>query len=337
MVNDKKSAASEVVLFLLEEFPDAPALTLAKRAFREHPDLWSSLESCRGMFRYYLGVSGKNQKESLGNKKYVREPRKAGWSDVIPSAVVQMNDWNSVQINGDHRTLLLADLHIPFHDPEALELALEYGAKKKPTIILLNGDIVDHYALSRWEKNPELRSFPEEVAAATYFLNGLRKRFPKTRIILKQGNHEERYEIYMRMKAPDLLGVAKFNWENIYDLDKYDVELVNQKRPIRLGELNVIHGHEYMFNINNPVNPARGMFMKAKAHVIGSHFHQTSQHTENSLEQDVISAWSTGCLCDLHPEYRPLNCWNSGFAYIETESNGAFHVQNLRIVKGKIY
>lgn len=329
--------ASKIVKGLLSEFPEAPNLTLAKKAFRDHPNLWPNLEACRKMFGYYLGSCGKERRSDVKDKSFFRDPRPAGWKDVIPEALVQLPDWNSLQIDGSHRILILADLHIPFHDPEALGLALDYGAKEKPTIIVLNGDVVDHYALSRWEKNPELRKFPEEVAATTYFLGGLRKRFPKIRIIFKEGNHEERYQMYMRMKAIDLLGIPKFEMKNVYDLDKYKIELVSQKRPIRLGKLNVIHGHEYSFGVSNPVNPARGFYMKAKAHVIGSHLHQSSEHSENNLEQSVISAWSTGCLCDLHPEYRPLNAWNSGFAFVYMEESGDFHVDNLRIVRGKVY
>ncbi|RJQ26407.1 hypothetical protein C4577_03585 [Candidatus Parcubacteria bacterium] len=333
----KKSLPAELVCELLEQFPDAPALTLAKKAYRENPGYWSTQEACRKMFQYYLGVCGRENLSNLKDKKFVREPRKSGWSDVIPEALVQLNDWNTLQISGPNKTLILADAHIPFHDEEALSLALDYGAKEDPSIIILNGDMVDHYALSRWEKNPAFRRFPEEVKSTIYFLSGLRKRFPKARIIYKHGNHEERFDAYMRMKAIDLLGIPQFDWKNVYDLDKYNIELVSQKRPIRLGKLNIIHGHEYVFNISNPVNPARGMFLKAKAHVLGGHFHQTSQHSEKSLEQHVISAWSTGCLCDLHPEYRPLNPWNHGFAFVITDDEGGFHVENLRIVMGKVW
>lgn len=333
----RRSPAAEVVLNLLSQFPDAPALTLAKKAYQDHPSLWSSVRSCRSMFAYYLGVCGERNRKTIAEKTFVREPRQAGWKDVIPEPVVQLEKWGAVPIPGANRTLVLSDIHIPFHDYNALELALDYGAKQNPTIVLLNGDIVDHYGLSRWEKNPEFRDFSEEVESTIYFLNGLRSRFPDARILYKHGNHEERYEMYMRTKAVDLLGIPKFEWRNVYELDRFGVELISQKRPIRLGELNVVHGHEYVFNISSPVNPARGLFTKSKAHVLGGHFHQTSQHSENSLEQDVISSWSTGCLCDLHPEYRPLNNWNHGFAFVYTDENGGFHVENLRIARGKVW
>lgn len=332
----KPSAVSAVLNDLLTQFPDAPALTLAKKAYREHPELWSNLEACRTAIRKRLGACGSMMRAQC-KKTFHRAPRKAGWSDVIPEALTQLEGWKAVEVEGPHRCLILSDVHFPFHDAQALELALQYGSDRKPTLILLNGDLVDHYALSRWEMNPKLRDFVGEVKATKFFLAGLRKRFPKARIILKHGNHEERWEKYLRLKAPDLLGLPDFEWENVYGLDDYRIEMVSQKRPIRLGELNVIHGHEYVFNISNPVNPARGMYLRAKAHVLGGHFHQSSQHSERSLEQKVVSAWSTGCLCDLHPEYRPLNPWGHGFAFVETGKSGSFKVDNVRIIDGKCW
>jgi hypothetical protein len=139
------------------------------------------------------------------------------------------------------------------------------------------------------------------------------------------------------LKCPELLGIPDFDWSSIFSLDEQGIELVDGKRPTRLGKLNVIHGHEYRFQISNPVNPARGFFLRAKSHVLGGHFHQTSSHSEKSIENKVVTTFSTGCLSNLHPEYRPLNNWNSGFAFVQVEANGAFHVDNLRIIDGEVY
>ncbi len=330
------SSGSQYLRELVRQFPNAPAKTLARKAYRERPECWTNLEACRTAIRYILGLRGKAHRRTTNNELY-REPRKAGWVDVIPEALEQLDGWKAVAIDGPHRALILSDVHIPFHSPQALEVALEYGEKRKPTLILLNGDIADHYAISRFATDPSKRDFPEEVAAVTYFLRGLRERFPKARIVYKLGNHEERWQAYMRMKCSELLGLKAFNWDEIFELNKHGVELVEQKRPIQLGALNVIHGHEYNFGIASPVNPARGFYLRAKTHVLGGHLHQTSQHSEKNLEGKVISAWSTGCICELHPEYRPLNNWNAGFAFVETLSDRSFHVDNLRIVDGRVW
>jgi hypothetical protein len=51
----------------------------------------------------------------------------------------------------------------------------------------------------------------------------------------------------------------------------------------------------------------------------------------------MITCWSIGCLCGLHPEYAPLNKWVHGFAIVHGESeDGYFEVENKRIVEGRI-
>jgi len=335
--SQRKSAAAEVVAHLVTEFPTAPALTLAKRAYREHPELWPNLEACRSAFRGQLGVMGEKKRKQTPDKKHYRKPRPAGWTDVIPEALVQLGEWKAVEVPGPHRALILSDVHLPYHSMEALQLALEYGEKRKPTLILLNGDLFDFYAISRWETNPKMRDFPAEVRAGKFFLGGLRKRFPKARIIFREGNHEERWEKYLRLKAPDLLGLPDFEWESVYGLEEFRIERIGDKRPVRLGELNTLHGHEYVFAISNPVNPARGLFLRAKCHALCGHFHQPAQHSEKNVEQKLVTTWSTGCLCDLTPEYRPLNPWGHGFAFVEIGKDGSFAVDNLRIVNGKVW
>lgn len=338
MAGRPTSVAGLYLQELLAKFPDAPALTLAKKAYRECPQMWASLESCRNAVRYHLGSLGSKNRRGLSDKRFMREPRKAGWSDVIPEALVQLPDWKAEVIEGPQRVLLLNDIHIPFHDPEALEVALEHGLTQRPTMVILNGDIADHYSCSEYVKDPRVRDFPKEVLAVKQFLSGLRKRLGKAcRIVYKMGNHEERYNRMLVHRSPDLLGIPDFEWSSVFGLAENKIELVEHKRPIRLGKLNVIHGHEYTFAISNPVNAARGLFLRGKTHAICGHFHQSSNHSEKNLDGTVISTWSIGALCDLHPEYRPLNNWNHGFAFVEIEKSGAFHVESLRVLNGKAW
>lgn len=332
-----RSVGYAIIADLIAAFPDAPAKTLARKAFAENPQCWSSLESCRRAVRVQLGVAGSHARRTLGDKSNFREPRKAGWSDVIPEAIEQIEGWAPLEIAGPHRALVLSDLHIPYHDPTALELSLSYGYERNPTLILLNGDLVDHYAMSRWETDPKQRDFPGEVLATIQFLTGLRKWFPKARLVVKMGNHEERFDRWMRFKAPELLGVKAFEWDSIFELEKNKIELVRQKRPIRLGKLNILHGHEHQRTISAPVNPARGLFLRCKTNALCGHWHQASSHSEKNVEGKVITTWSTGCLCDTHPEYAPINSWSQGAAFVTVDKDGAFQVDNFRIVNGKIW
>jgi hypothetical protein len=42
------------------------------------------------------------------------------------------------------------------------------------------------------------------------------------------------------------------------------------------------------------------------------------------------------CLCELHPDYMPINKHHHGFAHVRVMDSGEFEVSNYRIVNGKI-
>lgn len=333
------SPKRDVLTALLRRFPNAPSASLARRAYKENPKLWPNVEAARTSVRYLRGASGHHHRAGSADKSLHRTPQRPGDPfGALPEGLVEGGKaWHPFEITGAARTLVLSDVHVPYHDRDALTVALTYGHDRDADHILLNGDILDFFSVSRWEKDPRERDFARELQTGRDVLEVIRKAFPKARIVFKLGNHEERWERYLFAKAPELLGVADFQLEKLLRFDEYKIECVADCRPIRLGRLNVVHGHEYRFGIQAPVNPARGFYLRAKAPVLGGHLHQTSQHSEKNLEGNVISAWSTGCLCNMTPAYARINNWNLGFAYVETDKDGVFEVQNLRIIKGKAY
>ena len=96
-----------------------------------------------------------------------------------------------------------------------------------------------------------------------------------------------------------------------------------------------LHGHEIKTSWN-VVNIARTLFLKTFSNIIFGHFHTTQEYIFRTLTGEILGAWSVGCLCNLFPEYRPINNWNNGFAYIEIYRNGDFVVENKKIVNGEV-
>jgi len=329
--------ARQVVEEACRKHPSMPARRLARQVYAESPELFPNEEAARSSVRYVFGAMGEKNAKHAAVPREKRNPQQ-DWRKFMPSAKRTIDlPWGPVRISGPCKTLILSDLHVPFYNKKATELAIEYGLKRGADAVLLNGDIVDHYALSRWQKDPRLRSFADEVQDGRAILKTIRQAFPDARIHWKLGNHEERYEAYMISQAPQFLGVEAFEWGSVFGLEEQDVRLVTDKRPIALGKLNIVHGHEFGKTFADPVSPARTFFLKGGSHVLGGHFHQTSQHSKNNIEQNVVSTWSTGALCEEHPRYHPINGWNLGFAFVETDHKGAFEVENKRIVGGRIW
>lgn len=254
----------------------------------------------------------------------------------LPKAIRHFEEWK-VQVFSPARTLFLCDLHIPYHDGQALRAALRYGQMWGPERIVLNGDIADFFSVSFWEKDPRKRNLSKEIKDVRQFLEVLRKMFPKAEIIFKPGNHEERWERYLSVKAPELLGMSEFQLENVLHFEKHRIKMVGNRQPMRIGDhLHVIHGHEFeRQSIGVPVNAARKFYMQGKVIAIGGHLHHTSEHVEKGMDGKVVSCWSMGCLADLHPDYAPLNKWNHGFATVEFHRD-QFRVDNIKIIKGKV-
>lgn len=332
------SARRRIVLDAIKRDPNGNAQTIARGLLARNPDKFVSLNAARCAVRWALGVSGK---ESRKTAAMPRPKRNAGddWEQYLPAPMTTViGGWAPLEIKGAHRALILSDIHIPFHDQSALKLAIEYGRSRDASLVVLNGDVMDCYNVpSRWVRDPSLREFPDEIRAGKQFTRAIRAAFPGARIIWKWGNHEERYDKALRAQ-PWLYGMDALKWENVFDYKEHGIEHVADMRPIVLGKLNIVHGHEFGSGFIGPVNPARTFFLKAGGvHVLGGHYHQTSQHSSNNLEQNVVSAWSTGALCEPHPAYRPINNHNAGFAFVEIDAKGAFQVENKRIVDGRAW
>ena len=318
----------DVVKEYIRKFPEHGNRTIAQMVVKDHPNLYPTLEAARSAARYARGNNGKRDR-ALGDNSLHRKNGKAG-EYKIPKSLTPKK--RIVRIP-DGKTLLLSDIHLPYHDVEALECALEHGSDA--TNIILNGDTVDFYATSRWDTDPNHRDLAGELQASRQFLMHLRERFPDANIYFKIGNHEERWEKFLWRKAPEICGVPDFKLEQLLRFEDLDIQEIGGRQLTKAGGLWVIHGHEF-FNTFDPVNFARTLQVKTGVCTIAGHKHKTSQHSVKSMDGDTVACWSVGCLCDLEPDYMPVNQWNLGFAEI-THKGKQFEVNNYRIIDGVAY
>lgn len=332
-IHSNPSPLGERARELVEQFPSAATKTLA-RILSDESNGTLTVDQARSRIRYYRGQSGVRHRREAGIKEAAK-PERAKSPPALPQPRTEFTNWAPQRLRA-RRVLVLADIHTPFYDKTALELALNKGEEMGVDAILLNGDFMDFYTISRWLKDPRERDFKGEIEMGREVLQYLRERFKGAQIWWKIGNHEERWEAYMWTKAPELAGIEDFHVESWMRCAQWNVRVVRDMQPIKINNLNVLHGHEYRFSISNPVNPARGIYLRAKVPAIIGHLHQTSEHTETNLNGTICTCWSQGCLCDLRPSYSPLNKWNHGFTVVDTTGEDDFTVHNFRIWKGRI-
>lgn len=317
---------------LCEEFKKTPSRTLARMMVeRSKPIGEIDFNKAYDRIRYQRGT---NNRSRTGNKNKI-EHQKGTEKMAMPKPKTEMESW-AVQKLKARKVLVLSDIHVPYHDEKALTVAIQAGIDAGVDAVLLNGDFMDFFSVSRYATDPLQRDFKGELEMGRAMLAYLREEFAGCQIWWKLGNHEERWDHWLWNKAPEVYGLESFKVEALMDVKRYNVRVIRDCMPIGVNKLMILHGHEYKFAISNPVNPARGLYMRAKVPSMMGHLHQTSEHSEADLNGKVVTTWSLGCLCQLRPRYAPLNKWNHGFAIVDTTGDEDFTVQNFRIHKGKI-
>lgn len=321
----------------IAKFPGRSQRSIAASLMALRPEVWSSWDDCYATTRRAFGSMAINSRKGVKLSRPAGNPTHKSGKLFAPPAVPESKakPWSQFDLN-QKRILVLSDVHVPYHDARAVTLAVDWAGERKPDALLLNGDIADFYSISRYESDPGQRDFAGEIKSVREVLAFLRASFPEARMVYKLGNHEERWWHWIWRKAPELLGCEFTDFAALTHCDQHGIEVVANQRIISVGKLSVLHGHEWRAGISTPVNPARGAFLKANECAMQGHLHRTSEHTETSISGRVITCWSTGCLCDLHPEYARVNRWNHGFAEIEMHA-GDFQVHNKRILNGKVF
>jgi len=234
--------------------------------------------------------------------------------------------------SNERRTwVVLNDLQIPFEDKEVVwDLVVPFVRDLEPHGVVLNGDIVDHYEISDFTKDPKLRKMDlsAERAGLTRLLEVLAPA-SKERFFI-EGNHEDRFRRYVWSRVPELAaadGVKSF--AEAFKLGDYGFKHKAYGEHVMLGKLMVTHG----FTVRNAsALSAKAHFDRLGTSVLLGHthrlgiFHRTNQSGDHA-------AYENGCLCRLDGlGYAQFPDWQQGFAVVDIFPDGFFNVQQLRII-----
>jgi len=324
---------TQIVKDACRRYPQIGSRTIAQFIVAHHPGVFNSRKKnateedavsvVRNKVRYYRGKMG------TWNKMVV-----TGSGSLIPSEVSKMPaSWN--RYTKPYKILpglwlWLGDVHTPKHNERALEAAIKAGQIEGVDGIILAGDFQDCAAVGFWTQ--ERRAFMEELDQTIDMLDFIRGEFEGKKIIYKIGNHEDRLKSYYRNNADVLSTSPLASMDLLFAFEHRGIEIVEPQQKMMFGMLPAFHGHEFKL-LTRAVNPARGLFLKTHSFAICAHCHTTSMHTTTDVNDVMLTTWSVGCLCDLHPDWYPYgNQWNHGFALINVERNGDFEVVNRRIL-----
>ena len=329
-----QTAIGKLVQETILKFPASSKSAIAELLYANNPQLFNSKEHARTLVRSYTNALG-------GRYNSNEVAHEAGFTSTNPFGLnysrCKDREFYNLPISSNN-ILWLSDIHFPNHDIKALTAALNYGKEKNINCIVLGGDILDNEPFTSHDAPPPSKDdVLDWFDMVEDFLDMLNREFPNAHKIWLEGNHDNWYMRYLIKKAPMLFGDSYYHLPQRLNLKEKNIEFFEQHIIIRAGKLHMVHGHTMVKGIISPVNPARGLFLKAKSSVIIGHVHQNSYHPERNFKGELIGCWSVGCLCTLAPSYDPHNTKHgTGFAHITTSENGNFNVQLKDIYNGDI-
>lgn len=336
----KTTKRAEIVLSYLNEYPAwFPSGTLARVILKENKHSFDDHEEIRSLVRYYRGKGGDKNRARLmsGNNAGFKETIKRTSNPFgIPTTWAEEKKVYELP-TGLKKVGFIADLQVPFHDPKAIDICFDYLTKEGIDSLFINGDLVDFYGISEYEKDPRLRKFDTEYEDVIEMLCYIKQSFPTIPIYYNlDANHEARYGKYMRKKASELLGIKLFEIEDLLRLDDIGIHYIKEHDHVKCGKLPIIHG-DTTFRRGSGVAPARTLWMRTKVSCIASHVHRTSEYTSKNFYGEMATCWTTGMLMHPNVEYcKHVDEYNQGFGIIHKDKKGDYEVDNKRIYLGKV-
>lgn len=235
--------------------------------------------------------------------------------------------------SGDYKKILvIADLHIPLHDPQAIEIALSEGEKFKPDLIIILGDLIDFDEISHWNSSPPSGfDTKSELKLVKNFLVDLRHRFKKLPILFKYGNHEERLEKFIIKNAKEIYFLFDNLLSNALELDKLKIEPV--EFPFHINNFWFLHGHEYRSRASRYI--AAALYNRVRRPGLAGHFHRTDIYSTSSIDGEIDRFYVTACLQG-KVTYSKVPAFEKGFATVEFKTPEITEVKLFRIVDGVV-
>jgi predicted phosphodiesterase len=228
--------------------------------------------------------------------------------------------------------VVINDLQIPFQDHQVVDgLVLPFIKEIKPDGVVMNGDIVDCYAISDFDKDPErisdngLSVEIEQSGKLMKVLEGIDEKW------WIGGNHEDRMR-RVAWRFPHLRGMLK-SFPEAFHIKDYGFKWKEYGDRVMLGKLIVTHGE---FVSADSAMSARRHFARYGNSIMHGHTHRLGVFYKTNV-RGMHGAWENGCLCDMHPEYVHNPDWQHGFSVVHVYADGYFDVQQIPIIDRHLF
>jgi predicted phosphodiesterase len=213
------------------------------------------------------------------------------------------------------KSIVLSDIHFPFQNDKALKVVDQYLKDNIFHNIYLLGDIIDFYALSDFNKNPDrATTLQEDLNTTKAYLTHIRSLSLGSHIYFIDGNHEVRLKRYL-WKHPEISSLDALSLPNLLGFKENNI----MHKPQYHIENNMIFEHGSICRKHSAYT-AKAMFEKRGMSGMSGHTHRLGHYLHTNMTGSF--QWlENGCLCSLEPEYLiGVPDWINGFSIIENNT-----------------
>ncbi len=259
-----------------------------------------------------------NARKELGTAELFDQPR--GYKELVIKRMP----------NGA-RILIVNDTQHPFQDNATLEAVEKFWEDFKPDIEVYNGDILDFYSISSFDKNPTRRfHLQDELDTVRAWLISRAEANPNARRVFIEGNHEDRLRRFLWHNKPELSSLRALEPEKLLGLTDVGAERLAYRSIFDFLGFRIEHGWKASGgDTPYPINVSRYMASKTSSSGLCGHTHRFSMYAWTN-SKGSHSYIENGCLCRMDLEFAPFPNWQQAFTYGVVHQNKV-HLHGVQI------
>jgi len=218
----------------------------------------------------------------------------------------------------DLKVAVLSDIHFPYEDSQALAITKAFLLDYQPDTIVWNGDVMDMYSVSKYEKSIHKKmNVQDELDYGYNKLDEWVNTFSDADHYYVEGNHESRFKRMVKRDVPALECMRSLNIEKNLELDRLGITWVPEHEDLYIGNLMFTHGTLVRKHAGNS---ARGHFEMYGCSVLIGHVHRLSvAYKRNKNGHHAMI--ENGTLCDFDVEYARFPDWQHGFTTLQFDGD----------------
>lgn len=213
------------------------------------------------------------------------------------------------------KTVCISDMHIPFQDDKTVKLVFDFIVDMQPDNLVLLGDIIDCYWISKFQKKAKNKCYLQDEADLFFkTFSTLRNHIPNTKIFYVLGNHEQRLQ-KLKDSEHGLSNLRALHPIDLLKLDKLNISYHEKK--VEIDGMLYFHGKKAMSKSGYSARAEHEVHLSADG--ISGHTHRLGCYYQTYDSR--VSNWiENGCLCSLNPEYISGDVvnWQQGFSVVKS-------------------